>query len=109
SNIQPETPERSLFVREPALLHPVRNCYSDDRVQRPQSVETLNAAVYTQGEERKREEKKMTNKDGEQTGRLIINLHLRGQNLNPPTPTRPPQPPQPCLRSLLPRLRIRVY
>ena len=32
--------------------------------QRPQSVETVLAAVYTQGEKRKRKEKKLVNKDG---------------------------------------------
>lgn len=34
----------------------------------------------------------------EQTGRLIINLHLRGQNLNspPPPPVPPPTPPYPA-------------
>ncbi len=50
----------------------------------------------------------------EQTGRLIINLHLRGQNLNSPSPSllsKPPTPlhPQLCLCSLLPLVRTRVY
>lgn len=35
----------------------------------------------------------------EQTGRLIINLHLRGQNLNSPAPSLPVQPPLQTARS----------